>query len=132
MTALYEAKQNAVDGGCYSISSTDEIKYFRDYVNQGFKTDGVIFFQDKDILITNTIDSWEPIGNSEKVAFQGTFDGQGYILTGMAITGRSNGLGLFGYVNNANAVIKNVGVFGVISGGDNCGAIVGELMPGNV
>lgn len=132
MTALYEAKQNAVEGGCYSISGTDELKYFRDYVNQGFKTDGVIFFQDKDILITNTIDSWEPIGNSEKVAFQGTFDGQGYILTGMAITGRSNGLGLFGYVNNANAVIKNVGVFGVISGGDNCGAIVGELMTGTV
>ena len=132
MTALYEAKQNAVEGGCYSISGTDELKYFRDYVNQGFKTEGVIFFQDKDILITNTIDSWEPIGNSEKVAFQGTFDGQGYILTGMAITGRSNGLGLFGYVNNANAVIKNVGVFGVISGGDNCGAIVGELMTGTV
>lgn len=132
MTALYEAKQNAVEGGYYSISGTDELKYFRDYVNQGFKTDGVIFFQDKDILITNTIDSWEPIGNSEKVAFQGTFDGQGYILTGMAITGRSNGLGLFGYVNNANAVIKNVGVFGVISGGDNCGAIVGELMTGTV
>ena len=132
MTALYEAKQNAVEGGCYSISGTDELKYFRDYVNQGFKTDGVIFFQDKDILITNTIDSWEPIGNSEKVAFQGTFDGQGYILTGMAITDRSNGLGLFGYVNNSNAVIKNVGVFGVISGGDNCGAIVGELMTGTV
>ena len=64
MTALYEAKQNAVEGGCYSISGTDELKYFRDYVNQGFKTDGIIFFQDKDILITNTIDSWEPIGNS--------------------------------------------------------------------
>lgn len=35
MTALYEAKQNAVEGGCYSISGTDELKYFRDYVNQG-------------------------------------------------------------------------------------------------
>lgn len=132
MTALYEAKQNGVEGGCYSISNTDELKYFRDYVNQGFKTDGVIFFQNDDILMTNTADSWDPIGNDEKVAFQGTYDGQGYVLTGMAITGSSNGLGLFGYVNNANALIKNVGVFGVIVGGDNCGAIVGELMTGTV
>lgn len=132
MTALYEAKQNAVDGGCYSISSTDEIKYFRDYVNQGFKTDGVVFFQNADILMTTTVDSWEPIGNDEKVAFQGTFDGQGYVLTGIAINDRSSGLGLFGYVNNSKAFIKNVGLFGGIVGGDNCGAIVGELMAGTV
>lgn len=132
MTALYEAKQNAVDGGCYSISSTDEIKYFRDYVNQGFKTDGVVFFQNADILMTTTVDSWVPIGNDEKVAFQGTFDGQGYVLTGIAINDRSSGLGLFGYVNNSKALIKNVGLFGGIVGGDNCGAIVGELMAGTV
>lgn len=132
MTALYEAKQNAVDGGCYSISSTDEIKYFRDYVNQGFKTDGVVFFQNADILMTTTVNSWEPIGNDEKVAFQGTFDGQGYVLTGIAINDRSSGLGLFGYVNNSKALIKNVGLFGGIVGGDNCGAIVGELMAGTV
>lgn len=132
MTALYEAKQNAVDGGCYSISSTDEIKYFRDYVNQGFKTDGVVFFQNADILMTTTVNSWVPIGNDEKVAFQGTFDGQGYVLTGIAINDRSSGLGLFGYVNNSKALIKNVGLFGGIVGGDNCGAIVGELMAGTV
>ena len=56
--------------------------------------------------VTNDIeiiaDTWTPIGNST-TNFQGTFDGQGYIITikstnGSAVTITSNYAGLFGYV----------------------------------
>lgn len=132
MTALSDSKQNAVEGGFYSISSTDELKQFRDYVNQGFKTDGVVFFQNADITVTDTAEGWEPIGNDSNTAFQGIFDGQGYVLSGIAINSSKDSSGLFGFVNNAAAIIKNVGLVGIIAGGDNCGGIVGELAAGTV
>ena len=132
MTALSDSRQNAVEGGFYSISSTDELKQFRDYVNQGFKTDGVVFFQNADITVTDTAEGWEPIGNDSNTAFQGIFDGQGYVLSGIAIKSSKDSSGLFGFVNNAAAIIKNVGLVGIITGGDNCGGIVGELTAGTV
>lgn len=132
MAALYESKQHAVDGGFYSISTSDELKQFRDYVNQGFKTDGVTFFQTADLLVTNSIDSWEPIGNDKNKPFQGIYDGQGYVLTGLLMVDAKSSSGFFGFVNNANATIKNVGIVGVITGSDDCGGIVGELTAGSV
>lgn len=49
-------------------------------------------------------EDWTPIDN-----FDGTFDGNGYTITGLTITATGNGneLGLFGSANG-NAVIKNV------------------------
>ncbi len=132
MAALYESKQHAVDGGFYSISTSDELKQFRDYVNQGFKTDGVTFFQTADLLVTNSIDDWEPIGNDKDKPFQGIYDGQGYVLTGLLMVDAKSSSGFFGFVNNANATIKNVGIVGVITGSDDCGGIVGELTAGSV
>lgn len=132
MSALYESKQHAVEGGYYSISTADELKQFRDYVNQGFKTDGVTFFQTADLVVTNSIDSWEPIGNDKNNPFQGIYDGQGYVLTGFLLITSKSSAGLFGFVDNTNALIKNVGLVGVTTGGDNCGGIVGELTNGTV
>jgi len=132
MTALSEAKQDAVSGKCYSISSSDELKLFRDYVNAGYNTEGVTFFQNADILVTNSIDQWTPIGNDKDIPFKGIYDGQGYVLTGIFIADRAEGLGLFGYINSRNAMVKNVGLQGLIEGGDDCGAIVGVLTAGAV
>ena len=52
-------------------------------------------------------EEWEPIGNNS-VKFTGVFDGQGYIIKNMKITGEHRYAGLFG--NTDNAVIKNVGM----------------------
>ena len=46
---------------------------------------------------------WTPIGT-----FTGTFDGQGYVIRNMKITGRSEYGGIFGAISRAS--IKNVGV----------------------
>jgi hypothetical protein len=52
---------------------------------------------------------WTPIGVDENNAFTGTFDGQGYKIQNLMITGSSyKYVGLFGYVHNGT--IKNVGM----------------------
>lgn len=63
--------------------------------------------------------------------FQGTYDGQGYNINNVSISG-SNNVGLFGYVNGGT--IKNVVLrSGYISAtGENVGGIVGHLYTGTV
>ena len=65
--------------------------------------------------------------------FKGTFDGQGYKISAVDIAGESN-VGLFGYVNDAAAVIQNVVVASgtVTASGQNVGAIVGHMKEGTI
>lgn len=136
MTALYESKANGQVGGCYSISSSDELEYFREYVNTGYSTEGITFFLTKDINLglagaLNTDIVWVPIGNAEKLAFKGVFDGQGYLLLD-SFTNGGNNQGLFGYVDGTDAVIKNLGCTAIMRGNDSVGGIVGTLLNGNI
>lgn len=72
------------------------------------------------------------IGTSTR-PFKGTYNGQGYTISNINISGTTN-MGLFGYVNNASSVIENIVVAsGSITGSDvNVGAIVGQLSGGTV
>ena len=58
--------------------------------------------------------AWEPIGDnstsSDSSRFTGTFDGQGYLIRNLTITGSRTYNGLFGYASDAT--IKNVGLEG--------------------
>ncbi|MDR0220990.1 MAG: hypothetical protein LBI54_06265, partial [Lachnospiraceae bacterium] len=69
------------------------------------------YYLDADIIITDA--NWTPIGSSANVTeyFRGTLDGQGYTISGLAITGSGKYNGLFGYVSGAT--IKNLGLVGV-------------------
>ncbi len=49
--------------------------------------------------------NWEPIND-----FTGTFDGQGYVIRNMTITGDYENTGLFGLTNKDKPVIKNLGL----------------------
>ena len=89
-----------------------------------------------DYNLTGNIDlsqipNWQPIGNGTN-AFTGSFDGNGYNISGVSSSGYQYA-GLFGYVENAN--ISNVGVLvGNISSsspsysnsGSHSGGLVGE------
>ena len=76
------------------------------------------------------------MGNSESKPFKGIYDGNGFVFTNinLSITSGENPLGLFGCVNDASAVVKNVVVAGgtVSSTFRNVGAIVGQLNGGTV
>lgn len=75
---------------------------------------------------------WEPIGTGFSNAYTGTFDGQGYTISGLYFNDSSaKDVGLFGYIG-ANGKISNVGVLDSYfkfkeNGGGICGENYGEL-----
>ena len=110
----------------YEIRNVNDLKLLAKKVNSGEKYENTYFKQTADIDLENE-PNWTPIGKSG-LPFQGTFDGYGYKITNLKITGGS-GAGLFGNVKgtdtNAVAVIKNCNVTGKVNGYDNTGGIVG-------
>lgn len=136
MTALYESGQNALNGGYYTISTGEELYYLAEYVNNGYLTVGATFYLTNDILIQEGSlavlqADWTSIGNDDDLPFRGIFDGQGYVITGL-FTASGNHAGLFGYVEDSNALIKNVGVNGIFTANDHVGGIVSDLRSGSV
>ncbi|MHB8370689.1 MAG: two-partner secretion domain-containing protein, partial [Leptospirales bacterium] len=71
--------------------------------------------------------SWNPLGTSSSAAFTGTFNGNGYTVSGYTITANSNGTGFIGYLGSGG-IVKNLGVSGTVNGGSYSyvGGVVGD------
>jgi len=69
-------------------------------------------------------DGWQPIG-SESDPFAGTFDGNGYTISGLRIETTENYVGLFGYTAEKAEIINLTLVDVKITGNDYVGALVG-------
>lgn len=111
------------------ISNYEELKAFRDSVNENGKTyegEVVMLTADIDMYapigLTGNLYLWSPIGRSSR-PFMGTFDGNGHKLTNLYFEGESEYRGLFGYVGES-AVIKNLSVSGSVSTSSYVGGIV--------
>ena len=114
--------------GKYEIGTLEQLKLFRDAVNEGHNFNGETVILTKSINLNN--EEWTPIGKSGKT-FQGTFDGQGNtvsnlkITKGVANTSANCGIGFFGYTNSP-ATITDLTINNVdITGSLYVGAIVG-------
>ena len=100
------------ESGVYGIASEKQLQWFAAKVNGG---DTAI--SGKLTANIELTEAWTPMG-SQKQPFTGSFDGEGYSITGMSITFDSNDksvgapyLGLFGYVKGTadkKAEIKNL------------------------
>lgn len=122
------------------ISSAADLKGFADWVNAGNEILGIT------VELTTDIDlgghAWEPIGMSYRNGtgvtesshpFEGTFDGNGYAITGLNVVkesyqnedGSEATLGLFGTLNGGT--VENLIVGGTVSGYDATGLIVGFM-----
>ena len=82
-------------------------------------------------IVVNDIDAsgiedFEPIGDEEN-RFVGSFDGDGYVISGLTVNGSdSEHVGFFGYVGSEGTV-TNVGLENVeVTGGDSTGGLVGR------
>ena len=111
----------------YLIEDVEDLKLLAEKVNSGEAYEGKHFKQTADIDLNN--EPWTPIGtviNNGKDAkpFKGTFDGDGYKITNLKVTGNSNNAGLFGYTQDAT--IKNCNVTGEVKGFNDVGGIVGN------
>lgn len=91
----------------YQIATADDLKAFRDKVNGGTTTACAILTAN---ITLDKSETWTPIGSS-KNKYNGTFDGQGYTISGLNVNeaGR-NEAGLFGDTaqSNTSPVIKNL------------------------
>ncbi|MCI8555034.1 MAG: InlB B-repeat-containing protein [Clostridia bacterium] len=130
----------------YIIGSAADLAYISKMVDNGTSFSGVYFRQANSIDLAKNNASfvnwlWKPIGSETNKAFQGNYDGSGFLIknliTSNARKGSSSGnylysnVGLFGYTRNAT--IKNVNIIsGTIQGYDNVGSIVGNLNNGSV
>lgn len=109
------------------ISTADELKTFRDEVNNGNTYEDWYIYLANDITLDRN-EEWKPIGlylmeNSKPDAqtnkpFKGTFDGCGHKVSGVIINTTDKAQGLFGLINNA--IIKNVNL------DESCNIISGE------
>ena len=96
----------------YQISTGRELVYLAQLVNDGNN------FSGKTIKLTANIDlgdkEWTPIGNTSDMKFAGTFDGQGYTISGLNVPD-ANAPGLFGCIFGT---VQNLIVKGSVTVGD--------------
>ncbi len=124
--AVQEPAQN---DGVYQIGAGAELAWLAQEVNAGRGSAyHAVLTQDIDL----GREDWTPIGQAWATRYAGTFDGQGFTVTGLNITASSAGnYGLFGYVEGGT--VRNLTVAGTVSitgnGGDRCGVagVVGQF-----
>lgn len=108
----------SISEGVYQINSGEKLAWFSNAVNSGNTTIKGILTAD---IVLNSSGSlaneWVPIG-TESNPFSGTFDGNGYTISGLYVNSSSYGVGLFGY-----AVYSNDGTSEDVSAEYNIGTI---------
>ena len=120
-----EVKPNT--NGIYEISTGAQLAWLAAQVNS--KKD---LFSGKTVMLTADIDlgnqAWTPIGNENgfdaELAFSGTFNGDGYTVSGLNVPD-TYFPGLFGQIS-ASAAVQNLIVKGSVTGGDKAYDIWGE------
>ena len=103
-----------LNSGTYSISTPEELAKLATMTNNGLIGENCEFVLGADIDLSGYV-NWEPIGVCKRVngelkysdyAFFGTFDGNGYTISGMNLSSSATGVGLFGSTHDAE--IKNI------------------------
>lgn len=95
----------------YYIKTAEQFAGFSDIVNSGENFENKTVKLDNDLFFNNDACEeliWKPIGNDEKYAFQGTFDGQGHTLYNLYTDNYTEG-GIFGYIGE-NGIVKALNV----------------------
>ena len=102
----------------YQISTGKELVYLPQLVNDGNNFSGKTIVLTADIDLNNQ--AWTPIGNENgfdaELAFSGTFNGDGYTVSGLNVPD-TYFPGLFGQISTS-AVVQNLIVKGSVTGGD--------------
>ena len=124
---------NQIGENTYAIANKTDLKRLASYVNAGNTCEGLTFKQTADITDVGT---YVAIGNStddfRNVKFGGTYDGQGYTISGITCNKADTYNGLFGHLKQ-NAVVKNIRLANsTFSGFTFVGGLVGYNSDGTV
>lgn len=117
-----------IDNNTYAIANKNDLKRLAAYVNVGNNCNGLTFRQTADITDVGSI---ARVGSSS-TKFRGTYDGGGYLLSGLTISSADDkGSGLVGYLDGG--VVENVHLASSsISGNQYVAGIVGLIYNGGV
>lgn len=106
-----------------TIADEGQLRTFAAAVNSGTDYNGESVFLTHDITLTS---GWTPIG-TVGTPFKGHFEGWGHTISNLAISGSTNYVGLFGFVDGGS--IRDVAVVsGAVSGSQYVGAICGYVI----
>lgn len=107
--------------GCYLIENQADLKTDGGSFMLTAKNSTACYKLKADITISGTSNNWTPIEG-----FAGTFDGQGYTISGFNYSATSTNNVAFIGSTSGNAVIKNLTIVGSFKGKDNVAAFVGS------
>lgn len=107
--------------GCYLIKNLEDLKTDGQSFMLTAKNSTACYKLKADITISGTSNNWTPIEG-----FAGTFDGQGYTISGFNYSATSTNNVAFIGSTSGNAVIKNLTIVGSFKGKDNVAAFVGS------
>ena len=96
--------------------------------NNGFAN--TYFRQTENLTYNGTTNNYTPVGNNYR-QFKGHYDGGGFTISGINVTGSDNYIGVFGHVSQGsieNVVVANSTFIGT----NNVGGIVGHTYRGSV
>lgn len=133
MTKLAAVSETqALAKGTYSISSAEELAKLAEMQNKGLITDGSEFVLSGNIDLSDysSGNGWTAIGTSSHM-FASSFDGNGYKISNLKISGTQDSQGLFAYLGKGT--IQNVSLENVdVSGRANVSALVGVANGGSI
>ncbi len=117
----------------YLISTAAQLAFFSNQVNAGHTYYGEFFKLTADIDLSGKL--WTPIGNPQVRTFDGTFDGDGHVVSSMNVNVTGSGTdnliaGLFGTVT-LSGTVKNLGVTGTVTA-QHSGTGVGDCIAGGL
>ena len=123
---------NGTSGSPYLINTPEKLVEMSNLVNAGTGTYRTAYYRQTASIDLCDIPDWTPMG-TDSLPFRGSYDGGGNVISNLKITGNDNYRGLFGKVNAAGSLIRNVRLSGVsISGSTYVGGVVGMLEGGTV
>ena len=111
------------------IRNITDLLRIHDYICDGNETEGKFFQMTNNINLSHYFkagfQSWTPIGKNCNNIMNGTFNGNGYTISGLYTDGSESECGLFS-LTGTQCVIKNLNVQGTVIGANNIGGISGK------
>ena len=137
LTELSELENDKrIEAGTYSITTAAELAQLAEMTNKGLIGANTEFVLGADIDLSGyqSGEGWVPIGfeeSDDSPAFEATFDGNGFVVTGLKIDTTKSIVSLFGSI--IGATVKNLGVEGVnIKGQEHVSGIVASVLDNSV
>ena len=109
----------------WQIASAEDLARLAEIVNSGNSCAGQYFKLTQSIgmsVLCGEDASWTPIGHAWDITFNGVFDGNNKLISGLYVGGEESYVGLFGHVTGT---VKNLNVSGTVTGRNYVGGIAG-------